>query len=80
MPDHYLLFIGGDFEGTRTNRPVFDKVPTADIAKALEPMFKLFKEKKKEKEGFGDFCHRFGVDAVKAEVIKTLAPQFKWAA
>lgn len=80
MPDHYLIFVGGDFEGTRLNRPIFDKVPTGDIGKALEPMFKLFKEKKNAGEGFGDFCNRFGIEAVKAEAIKSLAPQHKWAA
>ncbi len=80
MPDHYLIFIGGDFEGTRLNQPVFDKVPTQDIAKALEPMFSLYKEKKNDGEGFGDFCHRHGVEAVKTHVKNILGSAYKWAA
>lgn len=79
MPEHYVIFIGGDFEGTRLNKPVFDKVPTNDIAVALKPMFKLYSKKKNANEGFGDFCHRFGVDNVQAEAKKSLT-QYKWAA
>ncbi|NDF13109.1 MAG: NADPH-dependent assimilatory sulfite reductase hemoprotein subunit [Proteobacteria bacterium] len=79
MPGHYVLFVGGDFEGTRLNQKIFDKVPQDDIAKALDPMFALFAKERKSGEGFGDFCNRYGI----ANLAATIRPQlsaFKWAA
>ncbi len=78
MPGHYVLFIGGDFEGTRLNTKVFDKVPQADIAKALDPIFALYALEKQDNEGFGDFCHRVGVESL-IEKIKPALKEFKWA-
>lgn len=78
MPDHYLLNIGGDFEGTRLNKPVFDKVPEKEIALALKPMFELFIENRTKNEGFGDFCFRYGVENVANQAILSLT-NYKWA-
>ncbi|MBY0406877.1 MAG: NADPH-dependent assimilatory sulfite reductase hemoprotein subunit, partial [Rickettsiales bacterium] len=55
MPDHYALYIGGDFEGTRLNEKVFDKVHYDQLPSALEPMFALWKTERLAGEGFGDF-------------------------
>jgi sulfite reductase (ferredoxin) len=66
MPGYYALFVGGDFEGTRLNRPYADKVPLAGIAAALDPLFALFADRRRDKEGFGDFCHRLGLAALQA--------------
>ncbi len=79
MPGHYVIYIGGDFEGTRLNIKAFDKVPQADIAKALDPMFALYAAEKTDGEGFGDFCHRYGVDNIVAKAKENL-DGFKWAA
>lgn len=79
MPGHYVIFIGGDFETTRLNTEVFDKVPEAEIPAALDPMFALYAANKKEQEGFGDFCTRYGIDKVK-ESVKPSLSQYKWAA
>jgi sulfite reductase (ferredoxin) len=78
MPDHYLLNIGGDFEGTRLNKPVFDKVPEKEISTALKPMFELFIQNRKKSEGFGDFCFRYGVEKVANQAILSLT-EYKWA-
>ena len=72
MPDHYALYIGGDFEGTRLNEKVFDKIPYEHVPAALEPMFALWKDKKNNDEGFGDFCYRYGV----ANVMEEIKPAF----
>lgn len=80
MPGHYVLFIGGDFEGTRLNKSVFDKVPLEHIPAALDPMFRLYKDAKNQHEGFGDFCYRYGIDKVKEAAKSVLASQYKWAA
>jgi len=80
MPGHYLLFIGGDFAGTRLSVRVFDKVPQADVAKALEPMFASWAKNRNLDEGFGDYCHRVGEKKLAQDVISSFgdtAP--KWA-
>jgi len=79
MPGHYVLYIGGDFEGTRLNKMVFDKVPEKDVPKALDPMFKLYAAEKAGGEGFGDFCERYGVERI-VESVKSELQGFKWAA
>jgi sulfite reductase (ferredoxin) len=68
MPGYYALFVGGDFAGTRLSLPLADKVPLAGIADALDPLFALFADGRREGEGFGDFCHRLGLDALRAAI------------
>jgi sulfite reductase (ferredoxin) len=60
MPGFYSLFVGGDFEGTRLNMPVADKVPLRGIAETLDPLFALYAHARAAGEGFGDFCYRIG--------------------
>jgi sulfite reductase (ferredoxin) len=79
-PETYALYIGGDFEGTRLNEKIFEKVPFAHIATALEPMFVLYKSSRNSGEGFGDFCHRFGIETIKKNAMDALASEHKWAA
>jgi len=64
MPGYYALFVGGDFEGTRLNTALADKVPLHGIADVLEPLFALFAAARSGGEGFGDFCHRIGMPAL----------------
>ena len=81
MPGHYALFIGGDFEGTRLSEKIFDKIPFEHLPEVCDAMFAKYAAEKNEAEGFGDFCHRVGVDTVLAQVKNTLAPKdYKWAA
>jgi sulfite reductase (ferredoxin) len=64
MPGFYALFVGGDFEGTRLNTALADKVALREIAGVLDPLFALFASARAEGEGFGDFCHRVGMPAL----------------
>jgi sulfite reductase (ferredoxin) len=64
MPGFYALFVGGDFEGTRLNTSLADKVPLSGIAEVLDPLFALFASARTKGEGFGDFCHRIGMPAL----------------
>jgi sulfite reductase (ferredoxin) len=64
MPGYYALFVGGDFEGTRLNTILVDKVPLAAIGATLDPLFARFAAEREAAEGFGDFCHRIGVPAL----------------
>ncbi|NBX02748.1 MAG: NADPH-dependent assimilatory sulfite reductase hemoprotein subunit [Alphaproteobacteria bacterium] len=75
MPEVYALYVGGDFEGTRLNEKIFDKIPYEKVPAALEPMFALWSKERKASEGFGDFCHRYGVEAVKQDALAALAGQ-----
>lgn len=79
MPGHYVIFVGGDFEGARLNTQLFDKVPQADIPKALDPIFEKYSSERQPQEGFGDFCNRYGIEQLKAD-IKPALGSFKWAA
>ncbi len=64
VPGVYALYVGGDFEGTRLSFKLHEKVPEDGIAGALEPLFARFAAQRSEGEGFGDFCHRLGRDAL----------------
>ncbi len=72
MPGFYALFVGGDFEGTRLNTQLADKVPLHGIAEVLDPLFALYADTRAVGEGFGDFCHRIGTPALQAALA---APQ-----
>ena len=45
-PGVYSLYTGGDFEGTRLNKKIFDKISYKDIPISLEQIFLLFKKRK----------------------------------
>jgi sulfite reductase (ferredoxin) len=64
MPGFYSLYVGGDFEGTRLNFPIAARLDIPGIANALDPLFALFADARLAGEGFGDFCHRLGRDAM----------------
>ena len=62
-PNLYALYSGGDFEGTRLNKKILDKVSYQDLTKAIEQILLLFKEQRKNNEPLGDFCNRIGTEA-----------------
>jgi sulfite reductase (ferredoxin) len=70
MPGYYALFVGGDFEGTRLNTALADKVALGAIGETLDPLFALYVAERRAGEGFGDFCHRVGTAALQ----QALAP------
>jgi sulfite reductase (ferredoxin) len=65
MPGFYALFVGGDFEGTRLNWAIADKVALRDLAGVLDPLFARYARDRETGEGFGDFCHRIGLPALR---------------
>lgn len=79
-PGNYALFVGGDFEGTRLNTRLFDRIPFEDLPAVFDVLFEQYAKEKKSGEGFGDFCHRVTVDHVLVVVKERLGTQFKWAA
>jgi len=61
MPGFYAVFVGGDFEGTRLNFKLLEKVAHADVIRLFDPLFAAWAAQG-QGEGFGDFCHRLGRD------------------
>ena len=68
VPGYYSLYVGGDFEGTRLNQAIVERIDIAGLADALDPLFALFARSRTAREGFGDFCHRIGVAALRQTV------------
>ncbi|HEX3538702.1 MAG TPA: NADPH-dependent assimilatory sulfite reductase hemoprotein subunit [Stellaceae bacterium] len=68
VPGFYSLYVGGDFEGTRLNEAIADRLDIAGIADALDPLFALWASSRTAGEGFGDFCHRVGIFALQQVV------------
>lgn len=65
-PGTYALFVGGDFEGTRLNAQILDKVPMDKIGDRLDPLFAAYAAGRADDESFGDWCNRQGVEALMA--------------
>lgn len=61
IPGFYSIYVGGDFEGTRLNEVVAERIRLGEVADVLDPLFALFAASRRPAEGFGDFCHRVGV-------------------
>jgi sulfite reductase (ferredoxin) len=70
MPGHYALYVGGDFEGTRLNTALADKVKLDAIGATLDPLFALYGARRRAGEGFGDFCHRVGLPTLQQAVAR----------
>jgi sulfite reductase (ferredoxin) len=71
MPGFYSVFVGGDFEGTRLNTALADKVALREIPEVLDPLFALYASTRFDDEGFGDFCHRVGPSALQQALTET---------
>jgi sulfite reductase (ferredoxin) len=65
MPGFYSLYVGGDFAGTRQNQLLADRLDIAGLADALDPLFGWFASARVAEEGFGDFCNRIGIAALR---------------
>jgi sulfite reductase (ferredoxin) len=70
MPGYYALFVGGDFEGTRLNSAIADKVALGAIGATLDPLLALYAADRTAGEGFGDFCHRVGLPALQQTLAR----------
>jgi sulfite reductase (ferredoxin) len=69
MPGFFALYVGGDFAGTRLSFNLVDKLAENSVADTLDTLFAFFAAERETGEGFGDFCHRLGRDAL----LSTLA-------
>lgn len=61
----YVIYLGGDFEGTRLNHEFADMVPTEKLVERVRPVLEHYKQERHSGERFGDFCERIGVDRLR---------------
>jgi sulfite reductase (ferredoxin) len=69
IPGFYSIYVGGDFEGTRLNEVVAERIRLGEVADVLDPLFEVYAGERSQDEGFGDFCHRHGVVALRQVVL-----------
>ena len=62
----YDVFLGGDFLGTRLNALFAHNVPLGEIPALLRGPLAAFADEREAGEGFGDWCHRVGLEALQA--------------
>ena len=60
----YDVFLGGDFEGTRLNSLYARNVPFEEIPDLLRGPLTEYAGTRSADQGFGDWCHAQGVDAL----------------
>jgi sulfite reductase (ferredoxin) len=70
IPGFYSIYVGGDFEGTRLNEVVAERIRLGEVADVLDPLFAIFARERFPGEGFGNFCHRYGVAALRDVVVE----------
>jgi sulfite reductase (ferredoxin) len=70
----YDVFLGGDFLGTRLNSLYAHNVPLEEIPALLHGPLAAFATEREVEEGFGDWCHRAGVEALQRRFANEGAP------
>ncbi|GHO44895.1 NADPH-dependent assimilatory sulfite reductase hemoprotein subunit [Ktedonospora formicarum] len=63
----YNIYVGGDLLNTRMNTLYAASVHTEDLVAAIEPLLAFWKAERHPQEGFGDFCHRVGIERLRDE-------------
>jgi sulfite reductase (ferredoxin) len=71
IPGFYSIYVGGDFEGTRLNEVVAERIRLSEVAEMLDPLFQVYAAGRTPGEGFGDFCHRIGVAELREVVAQS---------
>jgi sulfite reductase (ferredoxin) len=70
----YDVFLGGDFVGTRLNSLFAHNVPIGDIPALLRGPLAGYAVERQPGEGFGDWCHRTGMEALRERFAAEAAP------
>ena len=64
----YDIHLGGEPVGVRMNAVFAENVPRTELVNVLRPVLAHYVEHRTPGEGLGDFCHRLGVDVLRAEL------------
>jgi sulfite reductase (ferredoxin) len=65
-PNLYQIWLGASPHQTRLSQVYVEKMPLDDLETTLEPVFVFYKQNRSQKESFGDFCNRLGLEAIRA--------------
>ena len=65
---NYDVHLGGEPVGVRLNTIFAENVPRDELVNVLRPVLVHYREHRGDDERFGDFCHRLGVDHLRAEL------------
>ena len=69
FPESYQVWLAGCPAQTRLAQVYTDRMHIDDLETFFTPMFEYFKKDRQAGEGFGDFCHRVGLESIR-EVCK----------
>jgi sulfite reductase (ferredoxin) len=64
----YDIHLGGEPVGIRMNAIFAENVPREELVNVLRPVFTRYRADRHDGERFGDWCHRLGVEALRAEL------------
>ncbi|GMU93040.1 MAG: putative sulfite reductase [ferredoxin] [Candidatus Hydrogenedentota bacterium] len=64
--DRYVLYTGGEFNGTRLNELIAEKLTGAEVGSAVSVLLSAWKADRKDGERFGDWSARVGAEAMKS--------------
>merc|ERR1711937_1115636 len=76
-PDTYQIWLGGTEQLSSVGFTYEDKVKSQDLEATLEPIFALYKMKRKPNEAFGNFCKRVGKAQIQAFAAKYTPGSYK---
>lgn len=68
--DRYELYTGGEYNGTRLNEPVAEKLKAAQLPVIIGHLFDHWKADGVDGERFGDWSARIGVEAIQALIAE----------
>jgi len=63
-PESYQVWLGGSPDQTRLARPYLERMADAALETTLEPLLVFFRDGRRARESFGDFCNRVGFEAL----------------
>jgi sulfite reductase (ferredoxin) len=64
-PNRYDVYVGGRLDGSRLNLPFKDLVAGEALVDTVLPLLAGYKYRRTAGEGFGDFCTRLGINALR---------------
>jgi sulfite reductase (ferredoxin) len=67
--ERYHIYVGGDRHGSRMNSLFAEDVPASELAATIRPLLARWRDGRRPEEGFGDFCHRVGIENLPTAAI-----------
>ena len=71
--DMYTIYLGASPLGTRLGWVFAQNVKRAEIPNRVRPVIEYYRDARRPGEGFGDFCHRIGMEALRQIALPAAA-------